>query len=34
MTFLSKRADSKFELPIKSIADEPNQDHFRLALSL
>lgn len=31
MAFLSKCADSKFEIPNKSIAINPNHAHFRLA---
>lgn len=31
MAFLSKCADSKFEIPDKSIARNPNHAHLRLA---
>lgn len=34
MAQLSKCGDSKFELPNKSIASDPNQAHVRLALSI
>lgn len=33
ITFLSKYADRKFEIPDKSIVGDPNQPHFWLALS-